>query len=76
MNLLRYVRTIGLEPVLAGNVKGFIDRHRTPETQAAFAESVGQRPQDDHLVRRRDEALDGGDHRRERGRASVSRGAG
>jgi predicted homoserine dehydrogenase-like protein len=44
MNLLRYVRTIGLEPVLTGNVKGFIDPHRTPETQAAFAESVGQRP--------------------------------
>lgn len=44
MNLLRYVRTIGLEPVLVGNIKGFIDRHRTPETQRAFAESVGQRP--------------------------------
>ena len=44
MNLLRYVRSIGLRPVLAGNIKGFIDPHRTPETQAAFAESVGQRP--------------------------------
>jgi predicted homoserine dehydrogenase-like protein len=44
MNLLRYVRTIGLRPVLTGNIKGFIDPHRTPETQAAFAESVGQRP--------------------------------
>jgi predicted homoserine dehydrogenase-like protein len=44
MNLLRYVRTIGLHPVLAGNVKGFIDPHRTPETQKAFAASVGQRP--------------------------------
>jgi predicted homoserine dehydrogenase-like protein len=44
MNLLRYVRTIGLRPVLVGNIKGFIDHHRTPETQAAFAESVGQRP--------------------------------
>ncbi len=43
MNLLRYVRTIGLRPVLAGNIKGFIDPHRTPETQKAFAESVGQR---------------------------------
>ena len=42
MNLLRYVSTIGLRPVLAGNIKGFIDPHRTPETQAAFAESVGQ----------------------------------
>lgn len=44
MNLLRYVRTIGLRPVLAGNIKGFIDPHRNPETQQAFADSVGQRP--------------------------------
>ena len=44
MNLLRYVRTIGLQPVLVGNVKGFIDPHRNPETQRAFAESVGQHP--------------------------------
>jgi predicted homoserine dehydrogenase-like protein len=44
MNLLRYVRTIGLEPVLVGNIKGFIDQHRNPETQRAFAESVGQEP--------------------------------
>jgi predicted homoserine dehydrogenase-like protein len=42
MNLLRYVKTIGLKPVLAGNIKGFLDRHRNPETQRAFAESVGQ----------------------------------
>ena len=44
MNLFRYVSTIGLRPVLAGNIKGFIDPHRTPETQRAFAESVGQGP--------------------------------
>jgi predicted homoserine dehydrogenase-like protein len=44
MNLLRYVKTIGLQPVLAGNIKGFLDRHRNPETQRAFAESVGQGP--------------------------------
>jgi predicted homoserine dehydrogenase-like protein len=42
MNLLRFVRSIGLEPVLAGNVKGFYDPHRTPTTQAAFAEATGQ----------------------------------
>ncbi|MBA3375321.1 MAG: NAD(P)-dependent oxidoreductase, partial [Actinobacteria bacterium] len=42
MNLLRYVATIGLRPVLAGNIKGFLDHHRTPETQRGFAESVGQ----------------------------------
>jgi predicted homoserine dehydrogenase-like protein len=42
MNLFRYVETIGLRPVLAGNIKGFIDQHRNPDTQRAFAESVGQ----------------------------------
>ena len=42
MNLLRYVETIGLRPVLAGNIKGFLGRHRNPDTQQAFAASVGQ----------------------------------
>ncbi len=45
MNLIRYLRTIGLRPILAGNLKGFLDRHRTPETQRGFAESVDQDPQ-------------------------------
>jgi predicted homoserine dehydrogenase-like protein len=44
MDLMRYVTSIGLRPVLAGNIKGFLDRHRTPDTQRAFAESVGQDP--------------------------------
>jgi predicted homoserine dehydrogenase-like protein len=44
MNLVRYVRAIGYRPLLAGNIKGFVDPYRTPETQKAFAESVGQRP--------------------------------
>jgi predicted homoserine dehydrogenase-like protein len=44
MNLYRYVRAIGYRPVLAGNMKGFYDPHRTPETQRAFAEAAGQRP--------------------------------
>lgn len=37
MNLLRFVKSIGFEPVMAGNLKGFYDRYRTPETQRAFA---------------------------------------
>jgi predicted homoserine dehydrogenase-like protein len=45
MNLLRLVRSLGCRPVLAGNVKGFYDRYRTPETQREFAASVGQDPQ-------------------------------
>jgi predicted homoserine dehydrogenase-like protein len=44
MNLLRFVKTVGYEPVLAGNMKGFIDRYRTPETQAAFAAKYNQKP--------------------------------
>jgi predicted homoserine dehydrogenase-like protein len=41
-NLFRYVKTIGLHPVGAGNLKGLLDPYRTPETQRAFAERVGQ----------------------------------
>jgi predicted homoserine dehydrogenase-like protein len=44
MNLFRFVKTIGYRPVMAGNIKGMIDRYRTPETQRAFAEKVNQKP--------------------------------
>ena len=44
MNLFRFVKTIGYRPVMAGNVKGMIDRYRTPETQRAFAEKYNQKP--------------------------------
>jgi predicted homoserine dehydrogenase-like protein len=44
MNLLRFVRTIGYRPVLAGNIKGLQDPYRTPETQRAFAEKYKQKP--------------------------------
>jgi predicted homoserine dehydrogenase-like protein len=37
MNLYRFVRTIGYNPVLAGNIKGLQDPYRTPETQKRFA---------------------------------------
>jgi predicted homoserine dehydrogenase-like protein len=37
MNLFRFVRTIGYQPVLAGNIKGLQDYYRTPETQKGFA---------------------------------------
>jgi predicted homoserine dehydrogenase-like protein len=43
-NLSRFVSTIGLEVVGAGNLKGFYDPHRTPETQRAFAEANHQKP--------------------------------
>jgi predicted homoserine dehydrogenase-like protein len=44
MNLFRFVRAIGYRPVMAGNVKGFLDNHRNPDTQRGFAEQHGQRP--------------------------------
>jgi predicted homoserine dehydrogenase-like protein len=44
MNLVRFARTIGYEPVCAGNLKGMIDPYRTPETQREFAERNQQKP--------------------------------
>ena len=44
MNLLRFVKTIGYNPVLAGNIKGLQDYYRTPKTQAAFAAQYKQKP--------------------------------
>lgn len=43
MNLYRFVKTIGYQPVLAGNMKGLQDPYRNPETQKAFAEKHGQK---------------------------------
>ena len=37
MTLLRYLRSTGLRPVAAGNLKGMVDHYRTPETQRNFA---------------------------------------
>jgi predicted homoserine dehydrogenase-like protein len=45
MNLLRFVRTIGYKPVLAGNIKGLQDHYRTPETQKGFAAAHGISPE-------------------------------
>jgi predicted homoserine dehydrogenase-like protein len=42
MTLLRYVRTLGLRPVAAGNIKGMVDYYRTPATQEAFARKNDQ----------------------------------
>jgi predicted homoserine dehydrogenase-like protein len=45
MNLFRFVRTIGYEPVLIGNIKGLQDHYRTPETQKGFAAKHSIKPQ-------------------------------
>jgi predicted homoserine dehydrogenase-like protein len=42
MTLFRYVRTLGLTPVAAGNIKGMVDHYRNPDTQKAFAERNDQ----------------------------------
>ena len=42
LNLWRFVRSIGLTPLLCGNIKGLHDPYRTPTTQRAFAERWGQ----------------------------------
>jgi predicted homoserine dehydrogenase-like protein len=42
MNLFRFVRSIGMTPLVCGNIKGLQDPYRTPATQAAFAAQWGQ----------------------------------
>ncbi|MGC5220996.1 NAD(P)H-dependent oxidoreductase [Micromonospora sp. DT81.3] len=44
MNLVRFVRGLGLRPLVCGNIKGLQDEYRTPTTQAAFAAKWGQDP--------------------------------
>jgi predicted homoserine dehydrogenase-like protein len=44
MNLYRFVKSIGLTPLLCGNIKGLQDPYRTPTTQAGFAAKWGQNP--------------------------------
>jgi predicted homoserine dehydrogenase-like protein len=44
MNLLRFAASVGFKPVLMGQMKGFLDRYRTPETQRGFADKHGQNP--------------------------------
>jgi predicted homoserine dehydrogenase-like protein len=45
INLYRYVKTIGFEPLVCGNIKGLQDPYRNPETQRGFAAQWGQQPQ-------------------------------
>jgi predicted homoserine dehydrogenase-like protein len=47
MNLYRFVRGIGVRPVLCGNIKGLHDPYRNPTTQEAFARRWNQKP---HMV--------------------------
>lgn len=42
MTLFRYLQSVGLRPVGAGNIKGMVDHYRTPETQREFAARYDQ----------------------------------
>jgi predicted homoserine dehydrogenase-like protein len=44
MNLYRFVKSMGLKPVLCGNIKGLHDPYRNPTTQEGFAKKWGQNP--------------------------------
>jgi predicted homoserine dehydrogenase-like protein len=47
LNLYRFVKGIGLKPVLCGNIKGLHDPYRNPTTQEGFAQKWKQKP---HMV--------------------------
>lgn len=42
MNLYRFVKGLGVKPVLLGNIKGLQDEYRNPTTQEGFAKKWGQ----------------------------------
>jgi len=43
MNLFRFVDSMGYKPVLMGQIKGFLNRYRNPDTQKEFAEKYKQK---------------------------------
>ena len=47
MNLYRFVKGMGVKPVLCGNIKGLQDPYRNPTTQEGFARQWKQKP---HMV--------------------------
>jgi predicted homoserine dehydrogenase-like protein len=47
MNLYRFVKGLGVRPVLCGNIKGLHDPYRNPTTQEGFARHWKQKP---HMV--------------------------
>ena len=43
-NLFRFVKGLGITPLLMGNIKGLQDPYRNPTTQEGFAKKWGQNP--------------------------------
>jgi predicted homoserine dehydrogenase-like protein len=44
MNLFRFVDSMGYKPVLMGQIKGFLNQYRNPDTQREFAQKHDQKP--------------------------------
>jgi predicted homoserine dehydrogenase-like protein len=44
MNLYRFADSMGYRPVMMGQLKGFLDHYRNPDTQRELAERLGQNP--------------------------------
>ena len=45
MNQYRFVKGLGLTPLVAGNIKGFLDQHKNPTDMKAYAHNVNQSPE-------------------------------
>lgn len=45
MNLYRYIKGMGFDPLLCGNIKGLQDHYRNPDTQKDFARQWGMTPE-------------------------------
>ncbi len=44
LNLYRFVKGMGFEPLVCGNIKGMLDHYRNPSTQENFAKHWGMSP--------------------------------
>jgi len=44
LNLYRFVKGMGFEPLVCGNIKGMLDHYRNPSTQEKFAKHWGMSP--------------------------------
>ena len=45
MNQYRFVKSLGLTPLVCGNIKGFLDVHKNPADMAAYAKKMNQTPE-------------------------------
>ena len=45
MNQYRFVKGLGLTPLVCGNIKGFLDVHKNPKDMEAYAKNVNQTPE-------------------------------